>query len=125
MLKQDYIMRIIHEMVRTLLKLLFGIDEERTEEIVFSDARLGDVYQRLRALAAEGRINEAENLLWEQMDGQGLEPFQMAVLFYDYLNTFTDEELEQADYSREEISEGLLAAAKQYGYEGMVEALLS
>ena len=37
----------------------------------------------------------------------------------------TDEQLEQGDYSREEISQGLLAAAKQYGYDGMVGALLS
>ena len=35
------------------------------------------------------------------------------------------EQLEQGDYSREEISQGLLAAAKQYGYDGMVGALLS
>lgn len=141
MFKEDYIIRIIHEVVRTLLKLLFGIDNERTEEIVFADGRLQDFYQRLRQMAQQGKINQAENLLWEQLtggnpclpggrdpgqpEGGDMEELKMAVLFYDFLNTFTDEELEQADYSREEISQGLQAAAKQYGYEGMVRALLS
>lgn len=125
MIREDYIMRIIHEAVRTLLKLIFGIDEKKQEEIVFSDAKLQEMYQRLCRLASEGRINEGENQLWEQLDGRDMEDFQMAILFYEFLNTLTDEELERADYSREEISQGLLAAAKQYGYNGMVDALLS
>ena len=32
MVENDYIMRLTHEMVRTWLKLLFGIDEEKEEE---------------------------------------------------------------------------------------------
>ena len=48
----------------------------------------------------------------------------MAILFYDYLNTFSEEQLDAAGYSREEIDEGILTAAKLYGYEGMVGALL-
>lgn len=125
MIREDYIMRIIHEAVRTLLKLLFGIEEEKEEEIIFSDAVTGEKYTELCRLAGQGRINEAENQLWEQLDGREPEDFKMAILFYEYLNHLTDEELEQADYSREEISQGLLAAAKQYGYDGMVGALLS
>ena len=82
-------------------------------------------YKRLCQLARQGQINQAENQLWEQLDGADQEDFKMAILFYEYLNQMTDEQLEQGDYSREEISQGLLAAAKQYGYDGMVGALLS
>ena len=32
MFEQDYIMRLIHEMVRTVMKLVFGLDEEEEEE---------------------------------------------------------------------------------------------
>ncbi|MCI8895849.1 MAG: hypothetical protein HFI41_14610 [Lachnospiraceae bacterium] len=125
MIREDYIMRIIHEAVRTLLKLLFGIEEEKEEEIVLSDAVTAEKYKRLCQLARQGQINQAENQLWEQLDGADQEDFKMAILFYEYLNQMTDEQLEQGDYSREEISQGLLAAAKQYGYDGMVGALLS
>lgn len=124
MIKEDYIMRIIHEAVRMLLKLLFQIEEEREEEITFASIEMETHYRRLRQLAGEGRINEAENRLFELLDGENQEAFQAALLFYDYLNTFSDEKLEQADYSREEIQEGVLEAAKCYGYDGMMAALL-
>ena len=117
-------MRIIHEAVRTLLKLLFNIDEEKEDEIEFEDTDLEKTYRRLKLLAGEGKINEAENLLSDFLDGSDREAFKMAILFYDYLNTFSEEQLDAAGYSREEIDEGILTAAKLYGYEGMVGALL-
>ncbi len=124
MVKEDYIMRIIHEAVRMLLKLIFGIDEAKQEEFAFASADTESKYQKLKRLAEEGNINEAENSLFDWMDGQNRDFFQMAVLFYDHINTFEEERLEEAGYSREEITEGLLAAAKLYGYDGMVGALL-
>lgn len=124
MVKEDYIMRIIHEAVRMLLKLLFGIDEEKQEEFEFEALETEEKYRRLRLLAKEGRINEAENLLSDWLDGQNREYFQMALLFYDYINSFDEERLEEAGYSREEITEGILYAARMYGHDGMVGALL-
>lgn len=124
MVKEDYIMRLIHEVVRTLLKLLFQIDEEKEEEFEFADTETEAMYRRLKRMAREGQINEAENRLSEVMDREQKDGFAMAILFYDYLNTFEEEELEQAGFSREEIQEGILAAARLYGYDGMVSALL-
>ncbi len=85
---------------------------------------LETTYRKLKLLAREGRIDEAENQLSDLLDGTDREAFKMAILFYDYVNTFEEEQLEEAGYSREEISEGILAAAKLYGYDGMVGALL-
>lgn len=124
MVKEDYIMRIIHEAVRTLLKLLFNIDEQKEDEIEFEDMELEKAYRRLKLLAKEGKINEAENLLSDLLDGTDREGFKLALLFYDHINTFEEEQLDAAGYSREEIDEGILSAAKLYGYEGMVGALL-
>lgn len=124
MVKEDYIMRIILEAVRTLLKLLFNIDDEKEDEIEFEDTDLEKTYRRLKLLAGEGKINEAENLLSDFLDRSDREAFKMAILFYDYLNTFSEEQLDAAGYSREEIDEGIFTAAKLYGYEGMVGALL-
>lgn len=124
MVENDYVMRIIHEAVRMLLRLLFHVDEEKDEELRFASVELEMNYKRFKLLASEGKINEAENLLWETLDGVNQENFQAAILFYDYINTFTEEQLEQAEFSREEISEGILEAAKLYGYDGMVQAIL-
>lgn len=124
MVREDYIMRLIHESVRTLLKLLFNIDEVKEEEIEFESMELETIYRKLKLLAVNGNINEAENQLSELLDGENQEIFKMAILFYDYINTFEDEKLERAGYSREEIDEGILMAARIYGYDGMVGALL-
>ena len=122
MLKQDYIMRIIHEMVRTMLKLLFNIDEYK-EEIEIPDPVIDKKCKLLCQLADSGHINEAENQLFAELDTTDLNQFEMGLLFFDYINNFTDEELEQADYSREEINEGLKELIKEYDYESLGEAL--
>lgn len=124
MIREDYVMRIIHEAVRMLLKLIFNIDEEKEEEIEFESLEHEKIYRELKLLANECRINEAENRLSDLLDGEDREAFKMAILFYDYINEFNEEKLDNAGYSREEITDGILSAAKLYGYDGMVGALL-
>ena len=67
MVKQDYLMRLIHEMVRTIIKLIFNIDE-KTVDIEQELKETSDLYIRLVRLADAGKINEAENLLYEQLE---------------------------------------------------------
>ena len=67
MVKQDYLMRLIHEMVRTIMKLIFNIDE-KTVDIEQELKETSDLYGRLLKLADAGKINEAENLLYEQLE---------------------------------------------------------
>lgn len=55
MVENDYYMRIIHEMVRMWLKLLFNIDELKEEEIIFEEKENEDLYRRLRLMAADGK----------------------------------------------------------------------
>lgn len=118
MLEEDYIMRIIHEMVRTLLKLLFHIDEKK-EEIRIADVETDRKYRLLCRLAESGRINEAEERLFDEIDVSDLNDLQMGLLFFDYLNDFSDEALEEADYTREEIRMGIEALLTEYGYDGL------
>lgn len=50
MVKQDYLMRLIHEMVRTIIKLIFNIDE-KTVDIEQELKETSDLYIRLVRLA--------------------------------------------------------------------------
>ena len=131
MVEKDYIMRIIHEVVRTILKLLFHIDEEKEEELVFLDGKIQDFYQRLCMMADQGKINQAENQLYEYLESQdgsledkNPENLKMALIFYEHLNTRSNDFLEDNDYSREEIAEGIKSIMKMYGYEGLADTLL-
>ncbi len=120
MVENDYYMRIIHEMVRMWLKLLFNIDELKEEEIIFEEKENEDLYRRLRLMAADGKVNEAENLLCEHLQSheehKNLEELKMSLFFYDYLNGKSNEFLEKNGFSREEIRDGIRSVMKQYGY---------
>ena len=50
MFEQDYIMRLIHEMVRTVMKLVFGLDEEEEEELRVLDTMSADNGEKLNEL---------------------------------------------------------------------------
>lgn len=130
MVENDYMMRIIHEMVRTLIMLIFHKNQETEEELIFLDGVNQDFYQRLCQLADEGKINEAENMLYQSLeenegDREGtMENLKVSLAFYDHLNSKSNDFLETHNYSREEVEEGILSVMKLYGYGELAETLL-
>ena len=67
MVEKDYVMRIVHEMIRTLIRLIFQKDIDEGEEIIFSE----EARQRnelLKKLIDAGEIEEAENRLLDEME---------------------------------------------------------
>ena len=65
MYEQDYIMRLIQEMVRVILKLLFNIDTESPSAELIEDAEEKQTLESLLDMVDDGRINEAENSLYD------------------------------------------------------------
>ena len=124
MVKDDYIMRMIHEMIQAVLTLPLGRDTESKEEIVLPETTQDEEFQKLIHLVNEGRINDAENQLWDLLDKDQARHFQMALLFYDHLNDLEDDVLEAADFSREEVADGLVRVMKLYGYEDMARTFI-
>lgn len=124
MVEQDYIMRIIHEMVRTFLKLVFQIDEEKQEDVQFEDSNVQGNFENLCAMADRGEINQAENILYEELEEGNIEYLKMAVLFYEHLNKMSNEYLEKCDFSRIEVAEGMKHVMKMYGYDSLAETLI-
>ncbi|MFV0241119.1 MAG: DUF6483 family protein [Lacrimispora sphenoides] len=124
MLQDDFIMRMIHEMVTTLLKLIFHIELGENEEQNFKDQETASNYLELLALIQAGKINEAENKLLDELDSDDMEHFKMALMFYYHLNQIDYNFLEEHDYSKNEITDGLRYVSTVYGYDSMAEALL-
>ena len=110
--KQDYLMRMINDVVRGLALVLTGQREVRYELPRTEEEKL---YARILEMADRGEINEAENILLgdlsENTPGYGI----MVADFYQHLDEFEDDFLEEHDYSREEILEGLESLAEAYG----------
>ena len=62
-------------------------------------------------------INQAENILFETIDKNRLEDFEVALQFYQKINEKDDTFLAKANYTREEIRQGIQDIAKIYGKE--------
>lgn len=124
MFEQDYIMRIIKEMIRAVLKLVFHIDAVSPEEEMVEDEVRLENLKKLIDMMNNGDINEAENRLSEWTASGQQEDLLMGLVFYSRLNEKTDDFLEAHQYSREEIQEGLEALIAQYGLEDLSEVFL-
>lgn len=118
-------MRLINELVRTILKLLINIDIETAALDLLSDSKEQDILNALVDLIENGNINEAENRLFDMISTDNQESLKTALLFYYYLNEKDDDFLKEHDFSREEIQSGLTGIISKFGLDGMVEAFLS
>lgn len=124
MFEQDYIMRLIKEMVRALLKLLFNIDTESPSIELMQDEQEKDMLSRLLQMIDDGKIDEAEDQLFDMIADGDRNNLKMALLFYSYLNEKPDDFLEEHDFSREEIQSGIKEVVSKYGLEGMADVFL-
>jgi high-affinity Fe2+/Pb2+ permease len=121
MFENDFVMRTIHDMVRMVLKLLFGIDPE-TEDFELND-EADEVHQKLLDMIRDGQINDAENWVYELTEDGDADYLEVGILFYDRLNQLDNKTLSDMDYSREEIAEGLKSLLERYGYAGLADSL--
>ncbi|MCD8020184.1 MAG: DUF6483 family protein [Clostridiales bacterium] len=117
-------MRIIKEMVRSILKLIFHIDTESPVEELLRDRVAKSQLRSLLDLVDSGHINDAEEQLFDMIDENNLDSLQMALIFYSYLNDQSDDFLTEHDFSREEVKSGLSEVVSMFGLEGIVDAYM-
>ena len=67
----------------------------------------GIILARLRSLVNEKKINTAENLLFDSLDKTKPVYVAIALDFYANLSMIEEKELEAADFSVEEIGQGI------------------
>lgn len=124
MFEQDYVMRLIKEMVRAILKLLFNIDTDSPSAELLEDAKEQQTLDELLDMVDNGFINEAENKIYEITEEGKKTDLEMALLFYSYLNDKSDEFLEAHNYGRDEIKAGLKDITVRYGVDDFAEMFL-
>lgn len=123
--EKDYLMRIIKELAGVLFSLILGkqyksveLPEENQYEVS------GKALDEFEKMVDKGEINEAENMLLEQIDYTRKEEVLAAVLFYQYIGEKTNDFLAAHNYTKEEALEGMKILAKKAGY-GEVSKLLT
>lgn len=120
--EKDYVMRMIKEAARVLFSVVLGkkytqveLEQERKYEVS------GKGIDSYKEMIDRGEINEAENLLLEEIDYTDQEEVAAAILIYQYMGEKGEEFLRANQFSQEEVLEGLGQLGKKAGYEGLAE----
>ena len=123
--EKDYVMRMIREVSRVLFSIIFGKQYTQVEtEIENKYQTAGTQQNAISDLVERGAIDKAENMLLEDIDYSDREDVAAAVVFYQYLGKKPDEFLEQHDFSKGEVLEGLENLAENAGYAGVLEMMI-
>lgn len=122
--EKDYIMRIIKEMVRMLFALMFGKKQFSAQQETAGGYEVsGKKLDELLAMADDGEINEAENIILDGIDYGNQSALAAAALFYQYLSEKDEDFLRENDYSKEEILDGIRQLMQRSGYGYAVDVL--
>lgn len=125
MFEQDYVMKLIKEMVRAILKLLFNIDTESPTVELLENKEEQETLENLLDMVDAGEINEAENRLYDLTSNTDVNSLEIALLFYSYLNDKTDDFLEVNNFSRDEIKLDLENVADNFGLSSIAKMFLT
>ena len=125
MFEQDYIMRLIKEMIRTILKLLFNIDSEKPTVELLENYEEKSTLETFLNMVDAGDINGAENRIFAIVDTGDKDSLELVLLFYSYLNDKPDEFLAENNFSRKEIQDDLKYILSRYGLGSMAETFLT
>lgn len=121
MLENDYIIKQINIMINFLASVLFKKDTIAYHNIKDEKGNItdtGNLVLNLHNLAEEGKINEAEDLLFSKIEeNPKLDYLEAAIDFYGYLNDMDDDFLEENSFSRQEIFDGMYDIQKIYEIE--------
>ena len=123
-LKQDYILRMIEELINVLVKTLKDEDKDVLVDENNNGSNDNELYIYLKSLVDDKKINEAENYLFERLEENNKKDFFVGMSFYKYLNEKDDEFLNECNYSRDEIVEGMADISRMYGYGDFVEMFM-
>jgi polysaccharide pyruvyl transferase WcaK-like protein len=119
--EKDYIMLMIKEMVRVLFSLMFGkkyvsVELEKENKYEVSGKNLKDFLDMIDS----GQINEAENILLDNIDYTNNDDVMAAALFYQYLSEKDSEFLINNNYTKEEVLSGFKQLLVQSEYNNLL-----
>ena len=119
--EKDYIMRMIKEMVRILFSLIYGkkyvsVELEKENKYEVSGRNLKSFLDMIDS----GQINEAENILLDNIDYANNDEVMAAALFYQYLSEKDSEFLINNNYTKEEVLSGFKQLLVQSGYNNLL-----
>ena len=115
---------MIKEMVQVLFSLVFGkkyVSVELEDENKYEVS--GNTLKYFFDMIDQGDINEAENLLLEDLDYTNKEEVMAAAFFYQHLSQKDDDFLRRNDYTKEEVLFGFKQLLEKSGYKDLIHLI--
>lgn len=108
-INNDYILRLAESVGKFAAKVFLHKEAKEMENISQGTMSGQDIIPIwVKRLTYEGKYNEAENIIFEELDKEPtMQIIDVAKTFYTTLLSKSDEELQKANFSREEIYMGL------------------
>ena len=110
--ENDLIARQIESLVQIASKVLFGknsVSYEKTGSVT------DELYDRINSLIEEREFGEAEDLIYDNFDISNDGYLILAIDYYHRLNAFDDDTLEESDFERDEVRDGLMDFMRKCG----------
>ena len=124
--EKDYIMRMIKEIASVLFSLILGkqyksveLQNENKYEVS------GKALEEFQDMVDQGLVNEAENILLENINYTNQQEIIAAVLFYQYVSEKDMDFLTLYNYTRDEALDGLKRLVEKSGYGKIYEIFCS
>lgn len=112
MYEKDYFKRLIKSICKMTAALVLGKNavesniEKENFNIKLSEDDLLEIM--MKKYISDGNINKAENILFQAIHKNNTKRvYEIALDFYKYIDTFTDDQLKACNFSRQEIESGL------------------
>ena len=120
MYSTDWLIRQIESMARGIAKILFDKDTSMDMYVydIMDRTRYTEpdiLHDKLKELLIDLKLNEAEDLLFDNIDTENKNYLLVALDFYIRLNELDDDTLEKNNFSRDEIYSGMSDVKEMYG----------
>ena len=119
--KKDWILRQIQMIADMIAHAVFGTSAiAYMSENEASPTETDQLYLKLDMLISQKRIGEAEDCLLDSIETGNKKHLELALDFYQKVNRLSDEELEQANFPRQEIMDGVNYIIEKFGLTDLV-----
>lgn len=107
--QKDWLMRQIESIIAAILHFLAHSSKDKVQPASL-------LTEEIDCFLEQGDICGAENWIYENLDNQDIQWLHASVYFYKKLNTYSDEYLENRNFSRDEIISGLTDVSERFGF---------
>ncbi len=122
MFEQDYIMRMIHDLIRILMKTIFQTEDENFSPYLIENPETREKAEDLLRLADSGNIRQAEAKLSDLIqDETALDTLLIGLTFYAHLSELDEKTLAEQHLTPETIQEHLKQLLSAYGLGAMAD----